>query len=137
MKPEDIIGTWLTIGHEIVAADGTRSHPFGPGPHAGQLVYHPNGSVSVLVIRTDPQRLAGTNPASERAAALDRCVGYVGRWEIKGDHIIHRVETALNPAWVGTAQERQATLEGDRLVLSPPPDDKGARARITWQRVKR
>jgi hypothetical protein len=137
VTPDDIIGTWRSVGHEIVAADGTRSHPFGPGPHPGQIVYHPNGTVSVLVIRTDPQRLAATREAAERTAALDRCVSYMGRWEIKGDSVIHNIDVALNPSWVGTAQERHATLEGDRLILSPPPDDKGARARITWKRIKR
>jgi hypothetical protein len=135
MKAEDIIGTWRTTGHEIVAKDGSVSHPFGPGPHAGQLVYHPNGTVSVLVIRTDPQKLGAAAAASERAAALDKCVAYVGRYEVKGDRIVHKVDVSLNPAWVGTSQERSATLEGDRLVLSPPADAAGARARITWQRV--
>jgi len=137
MKAEDIIGTWRTVGHDIVAKDGSVSHPFGPGPHHGQLVYHPNGTVSVLVIRTDPQKLGSGVPAAERAAALDKCVGYMGRYEINGDRVIHKVEVALNPAWVGTAQERNATLEGDRLILSPPADEHGARARITWQRVSR
>ena len=137
MKPEDIIGTWRTVGHEIVAKDGTESHPFGPGPHAGNLVYHPNGTVSVLVIRTDPHKLAATGPAAERLAALDKCVAYVGRWEIKGDKIVHHVVTSLNPAWIGSAQERNAKLEGDRLTLSPPPDENGATARIAWQRVSR
>ena len=36
-----------------------------------------------------------------------------------------------------TAAALVATAEGDRLILSPPADDKGARARITWQRVTR
>jgi hypothetical protein len=137
MKAEDIIGTWRSIGHEIVASDGTISHPFGPGPHAGQIVYHPNGTVAVLVIRTDPQRLGAASPAAERAAALDRCVAYIGRYEVEGDVVRHRIEVSMNPAWIGSAQERQATLTGDRLVLSPPPDAQGARARITWQRVPR
>lgn len=136
MKPDDIIGTWRTTGHEIVGRDGAVSHPYGPGPHHGQLVYHPNGTVSVLVIRTDPAKLGAAEPHAERAAALDRCVAYVGRWEIKGDRVLHKVEVSLNPAWVGSVQEREARLEGDRLVLSPPADEKGARARITWQRVK-
>lgn len=137
MKAEDIIGTWRAAGHEIVAADGSVSHPFGPGPHHGQLIYHPNGSVSVLVIRTDPTRLAAGSPATDRAAALDRCVCYVGRWEIEGNRVVHNIEVSLNPAWVGTAQQREATLEGNRLVLSPPADATGARARITWERVAR
>ena len=136
MKAEDLIGTWRSAGHEIAAKDGSVSYPFGPGPHQGQIVYHPNGTVCVLVIRTDPQNLGKGKTAEERAAALDRTTGYMGRWEIKGDSVIHKVQVALNPAWVGTAQERQATLDGDRLTLSPPADDKGARARITWQRVK-
>jgi len=137
VKPEDLIGTWRSVGHEIVAKDGSVSHPFGPGPHPGQVVYHPDGTVAVLVIRTDPQNLGKGKTAEERAAALDRSTGYMGRWEINGDRVIHKIVVALNPAWVGTAQERQATLTGDRLILSPPADDKGARARITWQRVPR
>ena len=136
MKAEDLIGTWRSVGHEIVAKDGTVTHPFGPGPHPGQIVYHPNGTVSVLVIRTDPRRLDAGLAATERAAALDRCTAYVGRFEVAGDKVTHRIEVAINPRWIGSAQQRDATLDGDRLVLSPPPDEKGARARITWQRVR-
>jgi hypothetical protein len=137
MNAEDIIGTWRTTGHEIVAKEGSVSHPFGPGPHHGNLVYHANGTVSVLVIRTDPQNLGVGKPAADRVAALDRCVVYVGRYEVAGDTVTHKVEVSLNPAWIGTAQMRHATLDGDRLILSPPPDASGARARITWQRVSR
>ena len=137
MEPQDIIGTWRTIGHEIVAKDGTVSHPFGPGPHHGNLVYHPNGTVSVLVIRTDPRKLGSGSSPAERGAALERCVVYVGHWEIRGNMVVHHIDVSLNPDWVGTAQQRNATLDGDRLVLSPPPDQTGATARISWQRVSR
>ena len=137
MKAEDIIGTWRTTGHELVAKDGKVSYPFGPGPHAGNLVYHPNGTVSVLVIRTDPERLSFAASPAERGAALEKCVAYVGRWEIRGEQVIHHIATSLNPDWVGTAQERNAKLEGDRLTLSPPPDANGTTAHISWQRVSR
>jgi len=137
MTREDLIGTWRTTGHALVAKDGTVTHPFGPGPHPGNLVYHPNGTVSVLVIRTDPMRLSSVQAPQERGAALDRCVAYIGTWEVQGDTVQHHIQTSINPDWVGTTQVRTARLEGDTLTLSPPPDPHGTVARISWLRVSR
>lgn len=137
MRAEDIVGTWRALSQEVVAKDGTVTRPFGPGPHQGNLIYHPNGTVSVLVIRTDPAKLGAGTPPAERLAAFDACVVYTGRWEIKGDTVTHHVAISLRPEWMGTSQIRNATLKGDVLTLSPPPDETGAVARISWQRVSR
>ena len=69
--------------------------------------------------------------------AAGSCGAYVGGWGIRGDKVIHHIGASLNPDWVGTAQERNATLDGDRLTLSPPTDQNGTTARISWQRVSR
>ena len=137
MKAEDLIGTWRAAGHEILNKDGTVSRPFGPGPHLGNIVYHPNGTVSVLVLRADLKKLALPASAEEKVAAVGQCVAYQGRYEVKDDTVIHHVEVSLNPAWIGTSQARKAVLDGNRLTLSPPADEKGAVPRITWERVAR
>jgi len=137
MKAEDLIGTWRAAGHEIRNKDGSTTRPFGPGPHPGNIVYHPNGTVSVLVLRADMKKLAQPANAEEKVAALAQCVAYQGRYEVKDDTVIHHIEVSLNPAWIGTAQVRKAVLDGNRLTLSPPADEKGAVPRITWERVAR
>jgi len=135
MQPADIIGTWRLVDYEIVAPDGHVSRPFGPGPFPGEAVFHPNGTIAVLLILADPQSLRRDAPATERAAALNHCASYVARWEIKGDELHHHVLLSLIPEWTGTVQVRQAKLDGDRLTLSPPPNPKGNIMRLVWQRV--
>ena len=46
----------------------------------------------------------------------------------------------MNPAWVGTEQTRTFQISGDRLQETQPwtprPDNRMARALITYERVK-
>ena len=45
-------------------------------------------------------------------------MSYCGRYEFRGDRIIHRVELSLFPTWAGGDQERLVELVGNRLTLS-------------------
>jgi hypothetical protein len=137
MKKEDVIGTWRAARYEMRAADGTMSQPYGAGPHLGHIIYHPNGTVSVLVVRTDIAKLDKAQSAADRIAALDRVTAYQGRFEVQGDKILHHIDVSLNPSWIGTTQERNAVLAGNRLTLSPPADAKGSQPHITWEKLSR
>ncbi len=50
--------------------------------------------------------------------------------------MVHHVEVALIPDWVGNALMRLAAFEGERLVLSTETDGDGRVTVITWERAK-
>jgi hypothetical protein len=50
-----------------------------------------------------------------------RFVAYHGSYTVDGATLTTKVEAAINPAWVGTDQVREARFEGaDRMFLRPP-----------------
>ena len=106
-------------------------------------MYGPDGYMSVAISR--PERagfaagdlLGGT--IEERARAAETYVSYCGRYEFRGDTVVHRVELSLFPNWAGIEQERLVEVEGDRLTLSTRPILLGGRQRtahLIWERAR-
>jgi hypothetical protein len=80
--------------------------------------------------------------AAEATAAIGTYESYFGTYAVDEDTatVIHTVEGALFPNWVGTEQRRFAELSGRRLVLRTPPLPYGGSdiiARIIWERFDR
>ena len=76
-------------------------------------------------------RLRGT--PEELTAAADTYVSYCGRYELLEDRVIHHIEVSLFPNWVGVAQTRYITLDGNRLTLRTPTGADG-RQHADWAR---
>jgi hypothetical protein len=65
-------------------------------------------------------------------------VSYCGRYEFRGDTVIHHVELSLFPNWVSVDQERLVELEGNRLTLSTRSILLGSieqTAHLIWERA--
>ena len=74
----------------------------------------------------------------EKAQAAETYVSYCGRYEFRGDTVVHHVEHSLFPNWVGVEQERLIDLEGNRLTLSTRPMLLGGirrTAHLIWELV--
>ena len=77
-------------------------------------------------------------PLAPWAAAFSSHVAYAGRWEVRDDTMIHRLEIASVPNWTGGEQRRTYEfLDPDRLRLSAPMEfgSRTVMARVTWARV--
>src|ERR671917_1797615 len=99
--------------------------------------------MSVAISRPDRARFAaGDLPggsAEERARAAETFVSYCGRYELRGQTVVHFVELSLFPNWVGAEQERLVEVAGDRLTLSTRPMVLGGVLRtaiLTWERIR-
>ena len=132
----------LLPASKSAAAAGTISMPFGRHP-VGQLVYMPNGRMSVMLMAGNRASFgshglgAGTGP--EKAAAFDSFLAYSGRYERFENRVIHHPDVASIPDFVGVPEERFVALEGDRLTLSTPPMLENGQARtfaVVWERVR-
>ena len=78
-------------------------------------------------------------PMAGRADAFSSFVAYAGTFRIEGDRVIHHVEVSSLQNWVGTDLVRRMKLDGNRLILWPPPGKLGGEERryeLTWERLE-
>jgi hypothetical protein len=140
MTANPLIGTWRLVSCETIAADDSVAYPFGREA-VGLLVYTEDGSMSVAIMRHDREPFAAGDllggSADEKRRAAESYLSYSGRYEVRGDSVVHHVELSLFPNWTGQDQVRAVELSGDRLTLEAPPfllDGLERRARLIWQR---
>ena len=141
MTSNPLIGTWRLISWETRSADGQISYPLGEDA-VGYIMYGPDGYMFVAIMHPDRREFAAADLLSgspeERAQAAGSYVSYCGRYEFRGDTVIHHVELSLFPNWVGVEQERLVEVRGNRLMLSTRPILLGGMQRIAhliWERV--
>ncbi|WP_082976701.1 lipocalin-like domain-containing protein [Nocardia sp. 852002-20019_SCH5090214] len=127
MTATDLVGTWeLASYYDIDDADVRSEGPLGPAPR-GLLIYTAQGSVSVSMMRTGETTAANT------------FMGYAGTWRTAGKAVVHAIRVCSNPAWAGTEQVRQMSLDGDVLTLigAAQVDGRTQRRILTWRRSAR
>ena len=120
---EAVIGTWRLISFAAQDAEtGTVTRPWGDAP-VGFLTYTRGGRMSAVL--TAGQRQAESGSAEQRIQARAQLfmtqTAYAGTYTLTPDGVVHHVEVASFPDWVGRDQVRYATLDGDTLTIKTPP----------------
>jgi hypothetical protein len=135
---ERLIGKWRLLSYETTEAGARRGRPYG---HAvGRLSYDAHGNMTGQVMRPDraPVELGKGNAQQVRAAYLGY-IAYFGTYRVAPDgrSVVHHVEGALNPAWVGGDQVRRMRFEGERLILSADVRKNGEIVThvLTWEKM--
>ena len=135
------IGTWRAVSWEFRPALGEPHYPLGRDA-MGMLIYSADGHMAVSLMR--PGRVPFESSAlfegsaAEKLAAMDSYASYAGRYEIRGNKVIHHVDFSLFPNWTGTAQERFFKFEQGRLLLYTAPfvkDGMEQAAYLLWEKV--
>jgi lipocalin-like protein len=142
MTSNPLIGTWELVSWENRSvADGELSYPLGKDA-LGYIFYNQDGYMFVAIMGPNRLKFAADDLLSgtkeEEAQAEETYVSYCGRYEFKGETVVHYVELSLFPNWVGGKQERLVDLRGNRLTLSTPPILLGGiqqSAHLIWERV--
>ena len=134
---ERLIGNWRLVTYETTETEGRRGKPYGEA--VGRLSYDDRGNMSGQVMRPDRTRVElGEGNAQQVRAAYLGYIAYFGTYEVAADgtSVVHHVEGALNPAWVGGDQVRRMRFEGERLVLSADVRKSGEVVThvLTWER---
>jgi hypothetical protein len=113
-----LVGMWRLVSYETAGRDGRRGTPYGEA--VGRLEYDDQGNMAGQVMRPGRPRVANDRSAPQLRLAYLGYIAYFGRYEVSEDgrQVVHHVEGALNPAWVGGDQVRALRFDGDRLVLS-------------------
>ncbi len=136
--PHRLIGNWTLVSYDAFAPDGTRSLPFGQA--VGRLSYDGDGHMSGQVMRPHRSPVAlGSGGAQQVRAAYVGYIAYFGRYEVSpdGETVVHHVDGALNPRWVGGEQVRKVKFDGDLLVLQADvrKNDQKIRHVLTWRKL--
>ena len=135
--PAKIVGIWKLVSYEVEPqATGQREPVLGKAP-TGILIFTPERRM--IVVNTGEGRKA-PNTDQDRAELLKSMVAYTGMYRVEGDKWITTVDVSANPAWVGTEQARSFRVTAERLqettAWAPRPDDRLARAVLTYERVR-
>jgi hypothetical protein len=132
-----LIGSWRLVSYETEEAGGRRGQPYGKA--VGRLSYDENGNMTGQVMRPGRAHVSlGEGSAQQVRAAYLGYIAYFGTYEVAADEksVVHHVQGALNPAWVGGNQVRALRFEGERLILSAAVAKSGQTVRhvLTWEK---
>lgn len=139
-----IVGTWRLVSMTTRdAATGKQTDVWGERP-LGYLSYTPSGRMSAVVAKAGRKisaDSAGRASPEEQAALFRESFGYAGRYTVTEDGVVHHVEVASDPTWIGNDQRRLTRMEGNRLTVTSPPVASAASAEpqafvLVWERVE-
>jgi hypothetical protein len=139
----NLVGTWKLVSVASKTDKGGANNAVYGAKPKGFITYTADGRMSV-VINEDGRKPLSVNdrvaaPMEERAQAFSTMTAYAGTYTFSGDKVVHHVEVASLPNWVGTDQERVVKIQGDRVTLATPPLSRGGvmqTLELTWERVK-
>ena len=125
------------MSYETEEPGGRRAQPYGNA--VGRLSYDENGNMAGQVMRPGRADVSlGEGSAQQVRAAYLGYIAYFGTYEVAADEksVVHHVQGALNPAWVGGNQVRALRFDGQRLVLSAGVKKHDALVThvLTWER---
>ena len=132
-----LIGSWRLVSYETTDAAGRTGRPYRDA--VGRISYDEHGNMAGQVMRPDrPHVDGGEAQAPQARSAYLGYIAYFGTYDVAADgrSVVHHVEGALNPAWVGGDQVRRLRFDGERLVLSAemPKGDGVVTHVLTWER---
>jgi hypothetical protein len=122
MKETELTDTWRLVSCEGRLTDGGAIYPFGRNP-VGRLSYDGAGNFAGQMMNPDRVHFAGNDKSQgteeELRSAVAGYEAYFGTYRVREgeDAVVHRVEGALFPNWVGGTQERFFRVEGRKLEL--------------------
>jgi hypothetical protein len=126
MLIDQLVGRWRLLSCEASGPNGELDYPYGLKP-VGVIAYERDGSMAVQVMGDRRTRFSNLDKSSgtaeETRTAFLSYEAYFGTYQVdeRASSVIHRVEAALFPNWMGTEQRRCATISGSRLTLHTPP----------------
>lgn len=125
-----LVGTWRLVRAEARDGDGRLlPPPYGGEQAMGHLVFTANGRMMAVLCDGRPTLPAGV--AREYNS-------YCGNYTFDGSHLTTIVDAAAAGIAVGSAQVRAVAMEGQLMVLRPPPRHDGDRVlhrALVWEKL--
>ncbi|MEO6214165.1 MAG: lipocalin-like domain-containing protein [Vicinamibacterales bacterium] len=135
---QPLVGNWTLVSYITENPDGSRGKPYGQA--VGRLSYDEHGHMSGQVMRPGRSEVApGEWGAQQVRSAYAGYIAYFGTYDVNAsnDIVVHHVQGALNPSWVGGDQVRRMRFDGELLILSTEVAKAGALVthRLTWRKL--
>ena len=116
-----VAGAWKLVTFDVENPDGSTGKPrFGPDP-VGYLMYTPSGRMSAVLAGTHRPKLVTpgglSNNEADRTEAIVNFLAYAGKYEVRGDHVLHHIDVSIFTNLMGTTLERQFKISGDELTI--------------------
>ncbi|MGA8141128.1 MAG: lipocalin-like domain-containing protein [Desulfobaccales bacterium] len=117
-----LAGSWKLISFHSKDSRGRTAFPFGKDAQ-GRLIYEPDGRMAVQLMNPNRPGFTSSDPLvaseAEVRAAFGGYTAYYGTYSVNPDEqtIVHHIEAALLPNWVGMDQRRHFELDGKYLTL--------------------
>jgi hypothetical protein len=138
----ELAGSWKLVSFHCQDANGKTTYPFGKDAR-GRIIYEPDGRMAVQLMNPDRPGFRSDDPLvtseAEVRAAFGGYTAYYGTYSVHPDKrtIVHHIEAALRPDWVGTDQGRQFEYDGKYLTLKGPLLLGGVQGMVSlvWERL--
>jgi hypothetical protein len=121
----ELVGSWKLVSFHSQDASGKTAYPFGKDAR-GRLIYEPDGRMAVQLMNPNRPGFMSDDPLvtseAEVRAAFGGYTAYYGTYSVNPDDgtIVHHIEAALLPNWVGAHQQRHFEFDGKYLTLKGP-----------------
>jgi hypothetical protein len=106
----DLIGIWKLVDAHARDADGNELPPPYGGSGLGVMSFDPSGRMVAAICQ-------GVVEDGEKREYSSYC----GHYTFDGKTLVTRVDATAEPARMGSDQVRDVTMDGNRVVLRPPP----------------
>ncbi|MBJ9967578.1 lipocalin-like domain-containing protein [Burkholderia seminalis] len=140
MIDPSLVGTWTLVAADVVHADGTRGHDYGPAP-AGLLMIDRDGHYTLQIYQGDRPRFASGDKATGtpdefKAAVLGTSAHFgMAKADTAAGTLTFAIKRSLYPNWEGEQQVRHYELKNDELSYRVPPRPNGDVPVSVWKRV--
>ena len=139
-----IVGTWKLVSMTYRdESTGMETDLWGKDP-IGFLSYTHGGRMSAVIAAHNRKIAAQTvSEASieEQAMLFRNSFGYAGSYTLTKDRVVHHVEVATDPTWIGQDQVRFSRFDGNRLIITGEPirtagDPTPRVLQLIWERIE-
>ena len=124
MIEHNFIGTWKLVYWKNTDEKGVVSYPFGEKAQ-GFISYTPDGYIFAVLTKDGRQPCFSNDPLgvseTEKISSYDSYFSYCGKFEIKGQTVIHHIQSCSFSNWNGAGQLRHYTFTDNALILSTQP----------------
>jgi hypothetical protein len=138
---EQLVGTWILVEAVDVAAEGSKTNPWGANPK-GTYMFDASGHFTQMLIRSDLPKIAnraqGGTPEQNKAI-VSGAIAMYGTYSVNDAEktISLRYEGSTFSGFNGTEGKRIiSSLSAEEMKLTNPATSTGVKAESVWRRAK-
>lgn len=118
-----LLGSWHLVSYfkEKVETQ-ERTQPWGERP-TGTITYLPNGRMFAVITAEGRKTVTRSDKDyyEQSGHLLFSMSAYTGTYTVDANKVVHRVDAAWLPSWVGSEQPRWFQIDGDSLKIRTQP----------------